>query len=241
MAASLPFQPKLFTFDTYGTLIDWDGALREYIAALLRRKGSELDPTAFHRDWYLQYALPAVSGPFMSYRRLLSTTLHRGLTEAGVDVDLVDVADVGDAMAEAEPFPDAVESLAELAEHAPLATISNSQADIISCSVAKLGNPFTHVFTGEVVEHYKPHRALFDLVLKAEGVQPAEVVHIAQSQYVDLPRSVPMGLATVWVNRHHQALEPGTPAPTLEVFDMVKLADRLGLVGSGRTAPAAHA
>ena len=65
MAAPLPTRPKMFTFDTYGTLIDWDGALRVYIADLLRAKGSDLDPADFHRTWYMHYALPAVSGPFM--------------------------------------------------------------------------------------------------------------------------------------------------------------------------------
>ncbi len=234
MAAPLPSRPKLFTFDTYGTLIDWDSALREYIADLLRAKGSDLDTRAFHHEWYFGFALPAVSGPFLIYRELLTTTLQQALRAAGVDVDPADAADVGDAMAAAQPFPDAVESLGQLAEYAPLATISNSQADIISESSRKLGNPFTYIFTGEVVKHYKPHQALFDLVLASAGAAPADTIHIAQSQYVDLPRSVPMGMATVWVNRHHQDLEPGTPAPTIEVHDMVDLDRRIGLRDTGR-------
>ncbi|MEO3839813.1 HAD-IA family hydrolase [Streptomyces sp. B22F1] len=67
--------------------------------------------------------------------------------------------------------------------HAPLATISNSQRDIIDVSVRKLGDPFTYVFTGEAVGAYKPHRALFELVLGRAGVEPHEAVHVAQSQY----------------------------------------------------------
>jgi 2-haloacid dehalogenase len=229
MAAPLPTATKLITFDTYGTLIDWDTALREYTASLLTAKGSDLDPAAFHHSWYFDHALPAVSGPFMLYRDLLQTSLHDTLIAYGIEVEPTDGADVGDAMAEAEPFPDAVEALGNLANYAPLATISNSQADIITHSVKKLGDPFTYVFTGEVVQHYKPHPALFELVLNKAGVAPENTIHIAQSQYVDLPQSVPMGLATVWINRHHQTLQPGIPAPTLELHDLVDVTTNIGL------------
>lgn len=234
MAAPLPQRPKLITFDTYGTLIDWDAALRDYMRALLARKGVELDVSSFHRDWYHEYALPAVKAPFMPYRELLRTTLRAALEASGVQLDANDGADIGDAMAAAEPFPDAVQVLAQLAAHVPLGTISNSQHDIISYSSKLLGEPFTYIFTGEDVRAYKPDAALFELVLARAGVQPDEAVHVAQSQYVDLPRSVPMGLATIWVNRQGQKLQPGTPEPTLELPDLTDLPSVVGLAEGSR-------
>jgi 2-haloacid dehalogenase len=214
MAAALPEAPRLITFDTYGTLIDWDTALRAHVGKLVE------DVDAFHERWYTGYALPAVSGPFQLYRDLLKNTMAAALAEADVVVEPDELDALGDIMAQAEPFPDAVAVLAEVGRHAPLATISNSQADIIEVSARKLGHPFTYVFTGEVVRAYKPHPALFELVLERAGVAPHEAVHVAQSQFVDLPRSVPMGIPTVWINRKGQQRQPGIPAPTSELPDL---------------------
>ncbi|WP_033290891.1 HAD-IA family hydrolase [Amycolatopsis jejuensis] len=233
MAAPLPGKPHLITFDTYGTLIDWDTALRAYVRALFARKGVDLDVSSFYRDWYYGHALPAVTGPFLPYRELLTTTLRTALAAADVPLDADDGHDFGDAMAAARPFPDAAGTLARLARHVPLATISNSQHDIIRESSRLLGDPFTYVFTGEDVRAYKPDAALFELVLEKAGVSPHDAVHVAQSQYVDLPRSVPMGIPTIWINRHGQTLADGTPAPTLEMPDLTQLASVLGFSPDG--------
>lgn len=229
MAAPLPAVPRLITFDTYGTLIDWDSALRSQVRKLVAVSERVVDVDGFYQRWYYDHALPAVSGPFLLYRDLLRTTMATALAEAGVTVDDGELEALGDVMAAAEPFPDSVEVLGVLGRHVPLATISNSQRDIIESSARKLGDPFTHVITGEEVGSYKPHPALFELVLERAGVRPADVVHIAQSQYVDLPRSVPMGIPTVWINRQGQRLRPETPAPTAELPDLRGLPQLLGL------------
>ncbi|MEO3756529.1 HAD-IA family hydrolase [Streptomyces sp. B6B3] len=229
MAAPLPAAPRLITFDTYGTLIDWDSALRGHLARLFAAEGVDLDVATFYERWYHGHALPALAGPFQLYRDLLRTTMAAALAEAGTAVAPAGLDALGDVMADADPFPDTVAVLAAARRHVPLATISNSQRGILRTSARRLGDPFTHAFTGEVVRAYKPDRALFDLVLTSAGVLPHEVVHVAQSQYVDLPRSVPMGIPTVWINRQGQTLRPETPPPTAELPDLSGLLSLLGL------------
>lgn len=227
-ALSIP-PPRLITFDTYGTLIDWDTPLRAHIEALLRAKQVDLDAHEFHRTWYYDHALPALAGPFMRYRELLQTTLKQALGAVGVNVHQEDGAGLAAAMASAEPFPDAVDVLRALRDRFALATISNSEHDIISHAVTKLGNPFTYVLTGEDVRAYKPDPALFERVLSDAGVPPAESLHVAQSQYVDLPRSVSMGIPTIWVNRQGQVLNPEVPEPMSEISDLRPLPSLLGI------------
>lgn len=230
MAAPLPAHPRLITFDTYGTLIDWDSALRAHLRRLLRRLDSAEPVEAVYLRWYDGHALPtAVSGPFVIYRELLRDTMAATLAEIGVVETPDELAALGDVMAEAPPFPEARAVLGRLHRHVPLATISNSQADIMARSVELLGDPFTHVITAEVVGAYKPAPALFELVLERAGVAPHEVVHVAQSQYVDLPRSVPMGIPTVWINRNAQTLRAGTPQPTAVLPDLHGLPALLGI------------
>jgi 2-haloacid dehalogenase len=229
MTLKLNPNTQLITFDTYGTLIDWEGAITEYIRAALQNKGEDIDPKTFYRVWYYGFALPALKGPFRIYRDLLQHTFKQALEAHRIPVDASDGLDIGDAMAAAEPFPDAVAALAALKKKYRLATISNSQDDILAESNRKLGNAFDIMITGETTHTYKPNPALFHLVLARAGVTVNEAVHVAQSQYVDLPQSVPMGLQTIWINRQRQKLLPQTPTPQLELHNLVDLPNALGL------------
>lgn len=55
-------KPDLLTFDCYGTLIDWDSALRVYMADLLRRKNLSVEPDQFYHRWYYSHALRLLQG-----------------------------------------------------------------------------------------------------------------------------------------------------------------------------------
>ncbi|TYQ09722.1 UNVERIFIED_ORG: 2-haloacid dehalogenase [Gordonia westfalica J30] len=219
--------PELLTFDCYGTLIDWDSSLRDYVGKLLLRKGSDLTVSTFYDRWYYQHALPMLSGPFKIYRALLKDSLRDALAGAGLDLNESDGDDFGDAMAHAEPFADTVEVLRRLSKRYRLGIISNSQDDIVSHAVDRMDNLFEFVITAETTRTYKPHPALFELILSRAGVPAERTVHIAQSQYVDLPRSVPMGMRTIWINRNSQTLNDGTPAPHAVLPNLEGLPDLL--------------
>ena len=226
-AAPLPTHPKVITFDTYGTLIDWDGALRAYLALVF---GPAFDVAPFYQRWYYGHALPAVRDePFKLYRQLLTDTLLAACADENLSIT-PELADrLGDVMADAPPFADTNPVLSVLRRACPLATISNSQKDILDASAAKMNHPFTFTITGEIVGAYKPAAPLFERVLELANAEPHEAVHIAQSQYVDLPRSVPMGIPTIWVNRQGQTLRPEHPAPTLELPNLTAVPHALGL------------
>jgi 2-haloacid dehalogenase len=227
MAAPLPEHPKVITFDTYGTLIDWDAALRSYLTLIFK---PDFPVAEFYKRWYYQHALPAVRGePFKLYRQLLTDTMLAACAVEGIDITRERAEYLGDVMADAPPFPDTVPVLNVLRKAFPLATISNSQRDILTASAKKMNDPFTHAITGEVVSAYKPAADLFERVLELAGAEPHEAVHIAQSQYVDLPRSVPMGIPTIWINRQSQTLEPEHPAPTVELPNLLQVPQVLGL------------
>jgi 2-haloacid dehalogenase len=220
-------RPRLLTFDCYGTLIDWVSGCRRYLAALLAGTGADVRVAEFHDEWYQRHALRHSRGPFKPYRRVLKDSLQDALRAAGVEPRPDDGDDFGDALAESEPFPDVPGTLGHLSEHYPLALVSNSQQDIISHSVAKLGVPIRHVVTAEDVRAYKPDPRPFERVLAQSGCSPQEVVHVAQSQDVDLPASVPLGMTTVWVNRHGQRRRAGVPAPQVECADLTPLPELL--------------
>jgi 2-haloacid dehalogenase len=221
--------PQLITFDTYGTLIDWETAIVAYMERALAKKQEKLDAKIFYRVWYYGFALPALKGSFIQYRKLLQQTFQQALEAHGIPAERSDGEDLGDAMAAAEPFPDAAGVLARLKTKYRLGTISNSEDDIICHAAEKLLNLLDFVITGQTTQTYKPNPALFELILARAGVAPAVTVHVAQSQYVDLPRSIPMGIRTVWINRQGQKLLKTTPTPAAELPSLEQLPDLLGV------------
>jgi 2-haloacid dehalogenase len=222
-------RPKLLTFDCYGTLIDWDSGIRAYLTDLLARKRVGIDPEEFNRHWYYEREIKTIGGPFMLYREVLRTSLQEALRDFDIPVEPNDGNDFGSAMETWEPFPESVEVLAKLARGYELAVISNSQHDVIEHAVAKLGSPFTYVITAEDARAYKPAARPFELALERAGVSPADTLHIAQSQVVDIPRSKPMGIRTVWINRCGEQLRPATPEPDYAFDDLRPLPGLLGV------------
>ncbi|MFD4254441.1 HAD-IA family hydrolase [Amycolatopsis thermoflava] len=222
-------RPDLLTFDCYGTLIDWDSALRRYVAGVISAKSLSVPAAEFYENWYYRHALPMLRGPFKLYRTLLKDSLHDALRSFGAEVLPADGDDFGDAMADAEPFPDTRAFLHQVAPHFRLGIISNSQDDIISHAVRRMDDLFEFVITAESTHAYKPAPALFELVLARAGVPSATTVHIAQSQYVDLPTSVPLGMRTIWINRNSQTLREGTPTPHAVLPDLRGVPRVLGL------------
>lgn len=124
-------RPELLTFDRYGTLIDWDSVLRNYVRDLITAKGLQPPATDFYQIWYYQHASPMLAGPFKLYRHLLKDSLQDALRSFSADLAPSDGDDLGDALAEADPFPGTVDFLHEVAPHFRRGIISNSQDDII--------------------------------------------------------------------------------------------------------------
>lgn len=221
-------RPKLLTFDVYGTLVDWRSASLAYLAGLLARKGAALAPERLYDHWYHGPRLAVTDGPYLPYREVLQRSLQASLRHFAIPPESADGADFGAAVATSEPWPESVAVLASLAERYPLAAISNTDHAIIRPTLAKLGNPFTHVVTAEDARAYKPAARPFELSLEVAALTSADVFHIAQSQLADLPRSKPMGIRTAWINRYAEPLRPGTPAPDYEYRDLRPLLELLG-------------
>ena len=218
---------RVLTFDLNGTLVDWEAVAKRYFANVLARKGSEINPEYFYECWYYRHHLPMVAEPFRPYGENLQRSLKAALTVFCLDAVEEDGADFRDIMASSEPFPEAIDVLRRLSTAYELAVISNNEWSIIQKPIERLGSPFSYVVTAESAEAYKPDRRPFEVLLEKAEADPDDVIHIAQSQWADLPRSIGMRIRTIWINRQHQELHSGCPAPGAEYHDLCPLPDLL--------------
>ncbi|MDE0389919.1 MAG: HAD-IA family hydrolase [Rhodospirillales bacterium] len=218
---------RAFTFDCYGTLIDWEqGMLR----ALRTLAGIDGDDEALLAAFARHEHTIQEQNPAMRYPDVLShacKAIAADFDQAATDEQ---AAAFGASIADWPPFPDSVEALAYLREHGLLMVLSNVDRASFAHSAKRLGDPFHAVVTAEDVGSYKPAPAHFErakVLLAEEGIAPGEVLHVAQSLFHDVVPGRAAGLSTCWIDR--RAGRPGGATPPVDVEPDITFTDLASL------------
>ena len=194
------------TFDCYGTLIDWNGGLREALGSdeLLERY-HEVEPQV------------QAENPTLSYRGVM--------TEVSRRLAIDDEDALPRSLPSWRPFPEVRAALEEARERGwKLAALSNTDRDFIDASIERIGVPFELAVVASEIGSYKPRRAHWDRFFAQTGAATDHHVHVAQSHFHDVVPARALGLTTIWINRLGERAEP---APTRELPDLSRLPDTL--------------
>ncbi|MCY3739349.1 MAG: hypothetical protein OXG13_23355 [Gemmatimonadaceae bacterium] len=211
----------VLTFDTYGTLIDWETGIREALQPLLSRladpPGREEALAAFARE---ESACQAAS-PGLLYADLLAA-VHRGLARRwGAEPDESESIRFGRSVGHWPAFEDAAPALRYLKDHHRLVTLTNCDRTSYRGSATRLGDPWDAVLTAEEIGSYKPAAANFEFLLARVaadfGAGPGSILHVAQSLFHDHVPAKAIGLATVWIDRRGGRKGGATAPPRQEV------------------------
>ena len=120
---------------------------------------------------------------------------------------------------------DVLDVLRELSEVATLAIVSNGAQKVQTRRLAESGvmNFMEDVFISEKMGCEKPSARIFDLALRALGVENREhVLMVGDSLTGDIQGGINAGLDTCWFNPNH-AENPGKVVPTYEIGDLKEL------------------
>ena len=228
---SLPFSPDDFdalTFDTFGTLIDWESGIVAAARPVLVAHGVGLSEEALLAIFARREH--AFEDPFHPYREVLGMTLGAISDELGFEPTDRERADFGASVANWPAFADSASALARLRTKYRLYTITNCDDDLYEGPAAKLGNPWDGIFAAGTIGSYKPDPANFLYAFERIPFPKERILHVAQSLFHDHQTAQALGMRSVWVNRRGEAPTGGgaTPATTahfdLEVPDMATLA-----------------
>ena len=218
---------RAFTFDCYGTLIDWE---RGMLRALRARPGIEADDetllAAFARH---EHAFEA-HRPALPYPEVLRRVCKAIGDDFGHAATNEEADSFAASIAEWPPFPDSVEALAYLKQHGLLMVLSNVDRASFAMSARRLGDPFHAVVTAEDVGSYKPAPAHFEraqALLAEQDIAPGEVLHVAQSLFHDVQPGRAAGFATCWIDR--RAGRAGGATPPVDVTPDIAFTDLASL------------
>ncbi len=202
------------TFDCFGTLIDWEGGLANFLYDFALRHGDEAPPRGddLRRRWEeIQFEI--IQGPFQLYETVLAASLRVWAAERGYAYTNEDGAALVRSMRSWQPFHDTVPALRRTSEAGlRLAIISNSQHSLIAHSLHHMGLEFDQVITAEDCRAYKPADTVFEQAIKRLGERPERMLHVAFGFKYDIGPAQRFGWRTAWINRHAEP-KPGTEAP----------------------------
>ncbi|MDO0789102.1 HAD family hydrolase [Xanthomonas campestris pv. campestris] len=186
----------------------------------------ELRERSFADNPHLHHDLSAL-------RRL---TLEMALRDSGGDLALLEPAYevFYAARNQVECYPDALDALARIAAHVPVAALSNGNADL-----ERVGLMHHFAFQLGSREHgsAKPDPSIFLAACARLQVPPAQVLHVGDHVRMDVLGALDAGLRACWINREQAQWSHPTQQPDLEFDSLTGLADWLDV----HHTPAAHA
>jgi 2-haloacid dehalogenase len=212
---------EAFSFDCYGTLVDWEAGLIAVLGPWAHGQGLGIDDDALLAAYARHEHATERDHPSDLYPAIIARSFRALAAELGARVTDADAEHLAASVPDWPPFPDSHDALAALGRRAKLLILSNVDRRSFAGSARRLGVEFTSVLTAQDIGSYKPSpRNFAALVEEARrlGVREGRLVHVAQSLFHDHVPAQAAGLRTVWINRRHD--RPGwgaTPAPSAPV------------------------
>jgi 2-haloacid dehalogenase len=212
---------QVLTFDSYGTLIDWETGIVRAIGPWLEGQGVAATRDQILAAFAAAEAPQQAKTPGLRYPELLAR-VHAAMAQRfGIAPDAAAAQAFGHSVQDWPAFSDSAEALAYLKQHYRLVILSNIDRASFAHSARKLGVEFDAVYTAEDVGSYKPDARNFDYMLARlaeQGIAREQILHTAQSLYHDHIPAKRFGLATCWIRRRAgQAGHGATRPPEVEV------------------------
>lgn len=218
-------KPVAVTFDCYGTLVDWETGISEFLRQLLQEKKARVNVAELVRIREdLDFEL--VRGGYRSYRQILALSLRDAFSKLGIEYAESDGARLAESVPDWPVFDETRPALERLKRHCRLAIISNIDTDIIEKTKLKIGVPFDLIVTAQQAQAYKPSTVPFELALRRLSAKPQDVLHVSSGFRYDIPPASKMGFRTAWVNRKQESRASDVRSD-YEFSNLAELADFL--------------
>jgi 2-haloacid dehalogenase len=222
---------EYLTFDCYGTLIDWETGMLDALRPMFARHGVEARDTEI-LEAYGEIESQLEAGDYRPYREVLRLAVRELGQRFRFTPELNEIPVLEESQRNWQPFPDTVAALAELSRHYKLVILSNIDDELFAFTRPLLQVGFHDVITAQQCRSYKPSLNNFHTALRRLKTTPDKVLHCAQSRFHDVAPARELGIASVWVNRHHGHTSDGATAkskakPDVEVPSMAGLASLL--------------
>ena len=208
---------KMLSFDTYGTLIDWESGIYAALQPLLDKVPIKLERNEV-LELFAEYELAQQRAtPTQVYSSLLAEVARSIAQKWQIKISDAEAEAFGRSVKHWPAFEDAPASLKYLRQHYLMATLTNCDRISYMGSNARLEIEWDGIYTAQDVGCYKPNRRNFDYLFEHArvdlGILPHQILHVAQSLNHDMWQATAIGMSKVWINRRHADDGYGATAP----------------------------
>jgi putative hydrolase of the HAD superfamily len=200
----MPSPFKILTFDTIGTIIDYETGIIDYF-----RKHVDHESLGISDNQLLRIYAEAETelhrlSPISSWMEMLPH-IYRLMAQSS---DIPHNEELAFGIREAAPFfpafEDSIEAMKRLRKNHRLVTLTNGGRRAINQMAITLENPYDDIITVEDTLVNKPDPQAFAYMRGRQshlGYQLSDYLHVAQSQYHDIGIAKKLGYTTAWIER----------------------------------------
>jgi 2-haloalkanoic acid dehalogenase type II len=235
MSSQLPWNEfRLLTFDCYGTLIDWEQGILGVLQPWAWKNHLAASAEELLRAFAIAESELQREKPQTMYGDILRESMARIAASFGSAAGAREQEALAASVHAWPVFSDTGEALRVLQNWHKLMVVSNVDRASFARTAPKLVVTLDGVVTAEEVGAYKPDKRMFERAFAVAGhwgIQPHQILHVAQSLYHDLRPAKALGLSTVWVDRRGGKAGGATPessadfSPDLRVTSLGALAE----------------
>ncbi len=227
---------RALSFDCYGTLIDWERGIGQWLGAWGHRNALGMREEELVCRLFDAQIVEQQHTTFLSYRSVLSRSFARLSDSCGIPPDEGECARFAESVGDWPAFDDSARSLEELARQGRiLCVISNVDRDLFAGSAARLKREFDILVTAEDVKSYKPGPRHFEALvarLAERGLGANDLLHVAHSRFHDIQAANARGWTSCRVIRDGGWAPPGVEGiegtfSVPHMADVVKLLRRI--------------
>ena len=230
---------RAFTFDVFGTVVDWRSGIVREGEAIGRARNIQLDWGKFADAWRDLYQ-PSMDRvrrgeiPWTPLDDLHRQALQKIVQEFGIDpMGAEQLDELNRAWHRLDPWPDSIPGLLRLKRRFILATLSNGNVALLVNMAKRAGLPWDAILGAEVARHYKPDPEAYLKTAELLGLRPEQCLMVAAHNR-DLIAAGNLGFRTAFVYRPNERGPNQTsdlkPERDFDIVarDFIDLAARLG-------------
>jgi 2-haloacid dehalogenase len=223
---------KVLVFDQYGTIVDMQRGLTEFVTPFLARKGWQGKPGSFVTWWRRTHFENSMIDALIDrghtpYRTIGERAVAYVMDRCGIGYTAAEVHDLVAAIERLKPFPDVVSALEKLRAHGyRLAILSNGDPDMLAAAAPHIGFAFDHVISVAAAGYFKPHFATYAKAAEIVGEDRARILFVANHAF-DCIGAKASGMRTAFIDRRKRPFGETPHRPDLIVPDFAALARAL--------------
>jgi 2-haloacid dehalogenase len=224
---------KVLTFDQYGTIVDMQAGLTEFVTPFLARKGWGGKPGSFVTWWRRTHFENSMIDALCdrghtSYRVIGQRAVAHVMDRCGISYTPDEVRALVGAIERLKPFPDVVATLEKLrARGYRLAILSNGDRDMLAAAGPHIGFAFDHVISVEEAGYFKPHWKTYAKAEEIIGADRAHILFVANHAF-DCIGAKSFGMRTAFIDRRRRPFGETPHQPDLIVRDFTALGAAFG-------------